>query len=122
MVSRYAVSKLLNLFFAREFVSRLPEDSPLVISAVNPGLCISALRRNTPLSRYIVLWLMETLIGWSTERGSRQLIFAALGNSDKPWEMKGAYISSSEIVEPSDYVISEEGAKVQKQLWVSSLR
>ena len=122
MVSRYPVSKLLNLFFARELASRLPEDSPLVINAVNPGFCISALRRDIPLSHYLGFWLMETFVGWSTERGSRQLIFAAVGNGDKLQEMKGAYISSSEIVEPSDYVISEEGARIQRQLWVRSSR
>lgn len=121
MESRYPVSKLLNLFFARELASRLPEDSPLVINAVNPGFCISTLRRNAPLSIAIVYWLWDVFIAWSTERGSRQLIFAALGNQDKLDELKGAYITSSKIVEPSDYVISDEGAKVQKQLWVRSL-
>ena len=120
MQLRYPVSKLLNLFFARELASHLPEDSPLVINAVNPGFCVSALRRNIPLFLYIVFWLREIFISWSTERGSRQLIFAALGNQHKPGEMKGAYISSSQIVEPSDYVISDEGAEAQKQLWVRS--
>jgi retinol dehydrogenase-12 len=118
MMSRYPVSKLLNLFFARELASRLPQDSPLVINAVNPGFCISGLRRSVPWSRVIFYWFLETLASWSTERGSRQLIFAALGNQDKLDETKGAYISSSKIEEPSDYVISDEGAKVQKQLWV----
>lgn len=32
--------------------------------------------------------------------------------------MKGSYISSSKVVEPSDYVISDEGTKAQKQLWI----
>jgi retinol dehydrogenase 12 len=118
---RYPVSKLLNLFFARELASRLPGDSPLVVNAVNPGFCVSSLRRNIPSFRYIIYWFMETFISWSAERGSRQLIFAALGNQSKPDEMKGAYISSSQIVEPSDYVISGEGAEVQKQLWVRAL-
>jgi len=121
MMSRYPVSKLLNLFFARELASRLPQDSPLVINAVNPGFCISGLRRSVPWSRVIFYWFLETLASWSTERGSRQLIFAALGNQDKLDEMKGAYISSSKIEEPSDYVISDEGAKVQKQLWHETL-
>ena len=120
MQSRYPISKLLNLFFARELASRLPEDSPLIISAVNPGFCISGLRRNLPLSGLIVFWFWDLFVSWSAERGSRQLIFAALGNQEKPDELKGAYITSSEPVEPSDYVISDEGAKVQKQLWVRS--
>ena len=118
MQARYPASKLLNLFFARELASRFPEGGPLVINAVNPGFCFSALRRDVPLPYHIVFRIMETFLAWSTERGSRQLIFAALGNQDKPDVMKGAYISSSEIVEPSDYVISDEGVKVQKQLWV----
>lgn len=121
MRARYSVSKLLNLFFARELASRFPKDSPLVINAVNPGFCFSAIRRDASLPRSIVFRAMETFLAWSTERGSRQLIFAALGNQDKPDVMKGAYISSSEIVEPSDYVVSNEGVKVQKQLWHETL-
>jgi len=118
MQSRYPVSKLLNLFFARELALRLSEDSPLIINAVNPGLCVSGLRRNLSLSSQLVFWLGDIFVSWSAERGSRQLIFAALGNQDKPDEMNGAYISSSRVVEPSDYVVSDEGAKAQKQLWV----
>ena len=122
METRYTVSNLLNLFFAREFASSLSKDSPLIIDSVNPGLSISALRRNVPLSSAIVFWFWDIFISWPTERGSRQLIFAALGNQDKPGEMKGAYITSSKLAEPSDNVISDEGAKVQKQLWVRLLR
>ena len=122
MESRYAVSKLLNLFFAREFASRLPKDSPLVINTVNPCFCISGLRRNVPLSHAIIFWFWDRFLSWSTERGSRQLVFAALGNKENPNELKGSYITSSRVVEPSDYVISDEGDKVQKQLWVRSLR
>ena len=118
MQLRYPTSKLLNLFFARELASRLPEDSPLIINAVHPGLCFSGLRRHLPLSRQIIFWLSDLFITWSAERGSRQLVFGALGNKDRPDELKGAYISSSKVVEPSDYVISDEGAKVQKQFWV----
>jgi retinol dehydrogenase-12 len=120
MRSRYPVSKLLILFFARELASRLPRDSPLVINAVNPGFCISGLHRNVPSYLVAYIWFMEKLFSWPTERGSRQLVFAAVGNQDKLDEMRGAYISSSRIVEPSDYVISDEGARIQKQLWVRS--
>ena len=121
MHSRYAITKLINLFFVRELVSRLSKDSPLVINAVNPGLCVSGLRRNVRFPINILSWLADMLLSWSAERGSRQLIFAALGNQENPAELKGSYITSSELVEPSDYVISDEGAKVQKQLWVRPL-
>ncbi|KAF9651640.1 hypothetical protein BDM02DRAFT_3267016 [Thelephora ganbajun] len=81
-------------------------------------LWIAAQRSDLP--RYSLL-VFDMFISRSTERGSRQLIFAALGNQDKPDEMKGAYITSSKVVEPSDYVISDEGAKVQKHLWHETL-
>ena len=119
MESRYAVSKLLNLFFARELASRLPEDCPLVVNAVNPCFCISGVRRHVPLFHAVIFWFWDKLLAWSTERGSRQLVFAALGNQENSAELKGSYITSSEVAEPSDYVISDEGDKVQKQLWVS---
>lgn len=122
MQSRYPTSKLLNLFFARELASRLPKDSPLIINAVNPNLCVSGLRRNLPLSSIIIFWFWDLFVSWPTERGSRQLIFAALGNKENPAELNGSYISSSKLTEPSDYVISDEGIRVQKQLWVRSSR
>ena len=122
MKSRYPLTKLLNLFFVRELASRLPRDSPLVINAANPGFCISGLRRNVPWPRIMYYWFWEKLCAWPTERGSRQLVFAALGDQDKLDEMRGAYISSSKVVEPSDYVLSDEGAKAQKQLWVRPSR
>jgi len=59
MQLRYPTSKLLNLFFARELASRLPEDSPLVINTINPGLCFSGLRRNLPLSSQIIFWFWD---------------------------------------------------------------
>ena len=125
MASRYSVSKLLNLFFVRELASRLPRDSPLVIIAADPGFCVSSLRRNprdAPWYTHIFFWFMDALVAWPTERGSRQLVFAALGDQDKLDEMRGAYTAYSKVAEPSDYVISDEGAKVQNKLWVRPLR
>lgn len=59
------------------------------------------------------------MTAWSVERGSRQLVFAALGHGKREDELKGVYISRSEITEPSDFIISDEGETAQKQAWVS---
>jgi retinol dehydrogenase-12 len=69
--------------------------------------------------RAVLDWLMEKAIAYTTEEGSRQIVYAAIANEDKKNEMQGAYISLSKITEPSDFVISEEGKHAQDRLWVS---
>ena len=66
-----------------------------------------------------ISWLMEIVLARTTEEGSRQLIWAAIAETDKPTDLRGAYVSLASIQEPSDYVISEEGQKAQNILWVS---
>ena len=63
---------------------------------------------------------MEICLAWTSEQGSRQLVYAAVGERDNEDRMKGAYISRASVVEPSDFVISEEGKEMQDKLWVSA--
>lgn len=63
--------------------------------------------------------IMETLLAWTFEQGSRQLIYAAIGERDNEDRMKGAFVSKAAVVEPSDFVISGEGKKMQDNVWVS---
>lgn len=62
---------------------------------------------------------MEKALARTAEQGSRQLVWAALAESDKHSDLRGAYVSLASVQEPSDYVISEEGQKAQNLLWVS---
>ncbi|KAJ7762987.1 hypothetical protein B0H16DRAFT_504467 [Mycena metata] len=117
MATRYHCTKLLNILFVRALTARLPSDSPLIVTTVNPGFCHSDLLRG--LSG--IVWLLEYLFGlffyFSTEVGSRQYVFAALAPMGDAEELRGAYISGSKIVEPSDFVMSEEGKKTQDRIW-----
>ena len=54
---------------------------------------------------------MEKLLGRTTEQGSRQFIWACAGGKDNIDELRGAYISSMQVWEPSDFVIGEEGKR-----------
>lgn len=60
---------------------------------------------------------MEKALALTAEEGSRQLIYGALAE-DKDGQMRGAYITAANVAEPSDFVISEVGEKVQERLWV----
>lgn len=118
---QYPKTKTLNILFVRELASRLPANSPLIVNCVTPSLCKTGLRHEFPRLLSWIYVVVDATISWSAERGSRQLIFAALGYEKREDDLKGVYISSSKIAEPSDFIISDEGAAVQKQAWVSVL-
>ena len=105
---------------------RLQSITPISVVAANPGFCKSQLRRafyERFLSlAYIRISITEFFLAWKSERGSRQLVFAAVGERDNEETMKGAYVSRGRIVEVSDYVLSDEGHKMQDTIWVGMLR
>ncbi|KAG2112708.1 uncharacterized protein F5147DRAFT_632379 [Suillus discolor] len=122
MKSRYHESKLLNVFFVRALTDRLQSITPLSVVAVNPGFCHSQLLRvwfeTTTFSfSTIVLAIKKRLLAWTAEQGSRQLIFAAVGGRDNEENMKGGYVSLGRIVEVADFVLSDEGHKMQDTIW-----
>ena len=110
---------MLNVFFARGLSERL-RDKPLIVNAVNPGLCHSELTRNTTGLKALPVWLIKKILARTTEQGGRQLIWACIGGKDNINYLRGAYISSMHVQEPSDSVVSEEGKGAQDKLWVNN--
>ncbi|KAF8138046.1 short-chain dehydrogenase [Mycena galopus ATCC 62051] len=113
MQTFYNVTKLLNVFFVRGLNTRLDTSSPLIVNAVNPGFCVSELRRDfrPPLS-----WIMsffERIMAFTTEEGSRQLVFGAVGHG----ALRGEYINQSCVEEASDFVVGAVGQKAEGQIW-----
>ena len=98
---------------------RLPTELPtLTTVAVNPGLCYSELRREVPAFLQIIAVIVERLLAFTTEEGSRQHVYGAVGGSESGEELRGEYINQSVFNEPSDFVISERGKAMQDQVWV----
>ena len=120
MRARYQVTKLFNVFFTRALSSRLSSSTPLIATSTNPGFCYSELRRDSSFPISTISKLAEKVFAFTTEEGSRQLVYAALGGKDDPDKMRGAYVSMGAVQEVSDYVLGEEGGKVQERIWVSS--
>lgn len=115
---------VLNVFFTRALSEQLPTSVPLIVDAVNPGYCFSELRRAVTVATAIRFRLMDLAFGRTAEQGARQLVWAALGPDGKEgrhvsW-MRGAYVSTQSIKEPSDFVISQDGGRAQEKIWVSS--
>lgn len=66
-------------------------------------------------------WLSCKLFGYTTEEGSRQLVYGAVGNWGEDDKMRGQYVSLGDISEVSDYVLSDQGKMLQERLWVGFL-
>ncbi|TCD62834.1 hypothetical protein EIP91_006347 [Steccherinum ochraceum] len=116
---RYRESKLLNVIFARKLQSHLASGSPLIVNSVDPGFCVSRLRRTIDNGQFEEL--LQT--ARTTEEGSRQLILAAIGprnGSEDP--MRGAYVKDNEIREPHSWSSSDEGREVEERVWTETLR
>lgn len=90
----------------------------MIVITVNPGYCKSQLGRNLSLPLRILDGIFEALVARTTEEGSRQLLWAAIGGAGREFELRGAYVSKANIQEVSDYALSDEGAVVQTRLWV----
>lgn len=93
------------------------------MSSVHPGYCLSDIQRDTPWYRRLYYVTLDFFIARTAEQGARQVIWAALGPDGNHGKhvrhLHGAYVATSEVREPSDYVISKEGYEAQERLWVS---
>ncbi|RXW19382.1 hypothetical protein EST38_g6481 [Candolleomyces aberdarensis] len=121
MDSRYFDTKLLNIFFTRSLANLL-QNTPVTVNCVNPGFCISNIRREFTGFMVVMDWLMEKILARTTEKGGRQLVWAALGSPENPEDLKGAYVNLHRVEEPSDYVIGVEGKKREDKLWADLIK
>jgi retinol dehydrogenase-12 len=108
---------VLNVFFVRELTKRLPANSPVIVTAVNPGFCKSQLGRNLSPVYRMVGKMIQALLARTTEEGSRQLVWGTVGGVGREFELRGGYVNMANLEEVSDYALSDEGAALQTRLW-----
>ncbi|TPX59390.1 hypothetical protein CcCBS67573_g09092 [Chytriomyces confervae] len=109
---RYNVTKLMQVLLARELAKSVDSDK-VILNFLNPSLCHSNLTSTAKGFASFVVESFKYLIGRSTEVGSRTLVHAlTIGK-----ESHGQYLSSCKVEEPAPFVLSAEGAIVQKRLW-----
>ncbi|KAK7055879.1 WW domain-containing oxidoreductase [Favolaschia claudopus] len=117
MRERYPLTKLFNVFFVRALNARLPSSTPIVVSCLNPGYCYSELRRELTGPLVAADWLMEKLLAYSTEVGSRPIVWTAVSHQEDPQVLRGEYVNDYKVQEVSDAVLTPEGVKVQNSSW-----
>ncbi|PPQ73915.1 hypothetical protein CVT24_012780 [Panaeolus cyanescens] len=111
---------VLNVLFVRSLAERI-KDKPVIVDTVNPGYCLSNLRKGLRGFRAAMDWMMEKLIARTSEEGARQVVWAAIGGKDKEDKLRGGYISQMDVQEPSDFVLSTVGKTFQEKIWVGMI-
>ena len=94
------------------------KNTSVIVNCVNPGFCYSELAREATPFQLQVLGVIRKVIARTGEKGGRQLVYAAVGESDAPERLHGGYINLHALNEPSDYVLGDSGRKRQDKLWV----
>ncbi|KAI3397779.1 hypothetical protein diail_10312 [Diaporthe ilicicola] len=114
---RYQTSKLLEIFLVRQLAQDMAKPTSnsrgVIFNTLNPGFCRTSLFRDNKFPAATVLAVMSRLIGRSAEAGSRVMVDAAAAGP----ETHGKWLDTFEIREPSAYVRSEEGQKMQRRLY-----
>ncbi|KAJ7742842.1 hypothetical protein B0H16DRAFT_1562530 [Mycena metata] len=106
---RYAVSKLFNLFLARE-IAALPQAQGVIVNVVDPGMCVSEIGRDRKLGP-VASWLYHT-VAWPISKGAINMVYAVLRPTPP-----GAFITSCEIRRPPSWTCKKDGLLIQKKVW-----
>ncbi|TPX75202.1 hypothetical protein CcCBS67573_g03519 [Chytriomyces confervae] len=109
---RYFVTKLMQVFIARELAQHVDRDH-VVVNFLNPGLCHSNLTSPATGWGSFALEAVKNLFARSTEAGSRTLVHALSAGT----ESHGQYLSDCKVEPPAVFVTSAEGVQVQQRLW-----
>ncbi|KAL0959289.1 hypothetical protein HGRIS_014554 [Hohenbuehelia grisea] len=122
-VLRYSLTKLLDMLFVIALSDRLPRSKPtLIVNGVNPGYCISELRREFQGIAGLFGRIMDYLVGRTSEEGARQVVWGAVGGAEDEEKLRGAYVNIASVMAPSDFVESEKGKAFKDLLWHDMLK
>lgn len=97
MKSRYAVSKLLEVFFVRELAKKINESKKpkIIVNCMTPGACKSDFDRESTGLKALVMEVLKFLIARTTEAGSRALFAGAAAGE----ESHGQYMANCVVAE-----------------------
>ncbi|OCL13447.1 short-chain dehydrogenase [Glonium stellatum] len=113
---KYHISKLLQVYAARELAARLPESQTgIVINLINPGLCWTNLAHDASFSVHLQLYLLRLLLARTAEVGSRTVLHATTARPSS----HGKFCSDCQIKESwvPAWIYSDDGRKTQTQVW-----
>lgn len=112
MVFRYPLSKLLDILLTKQLVAHLPQDYPVIVNTINPGLCHSELQREGPKGSAPVINFVFN--ARTPEEGIQNYIFGV--SAGREWH--GKYISECREGPLGPAAKGPRSEEVGARLWV----
>lgn len=119
-MTRYRISKLLEILFVRELVLRLntkPATPPVTINLVNPGLCQSTIDRSGTKPS-ILFQILRLVLERTTEVGARTFVLAASAEPDS----HGEFMSDGKNQDVESWIYSDVGKRAQKKAFEQTMK
>ncbi|KAI9155314.1 Short-chain dehydrogenase/reductase phmF [Paramyrothecium foliicola] len=113
---RYALSKLLGMFAARQLAALAPEsETGVVINIVCPGLAKTTLTKNSSLMIRVIFRGLQMIMGQTPEWSSRNLLFGISAGE----ESHGKFSTYCEIRENwvPEFITNASGKRFGERLW-----
>ncbi len=122
--NRYQISKLLEVLFVRELVSRLKStNSPepdVTIDLINPGLCKSNLssenEKSFPIN--VIFFVLMSLLARSTEVGSRTIVHGASAGQAS----HGMFMSDGKNQDLEGWIYTDVGKRAQLKVFEQTMK
>ncbi|KAK7462249.1 hypothetical protein VKT23_007853 [Stygiomarasmius scandens] len=114
------ISIVFGVFFGRSLNDRLSKiGSPIIVNAVDPGRCVSQLIRTLPDTAREQMTMLSHSDGYTTEEGSRSLVYGAVGEAGTEAEetLRGAHLRRGRKTEYGEFVLTSQGEKLQERIW-----
>jgi NAD(P)-dependent dehydrogenase (short-subunit alcohol dehydrogenase family) len=95
-LSRYYVSKLIQLLLVREFANQLSQSTKpgtIITSVVNPGFVATEIMRHSGSVFQVYLKVLQKMLSRTPEEGSQTLVHAAYGGE----ETHGQYLDDCKV-------------------------
>lgn len=117
ILDRYNLSKLLQLMMTRKlaeaFSPTTGDSPPVIINALNPGLCRTQLFRYIPFPLSILTDSATALVGRDAEVGSRTLLAAAFAGQ----ETHGKSMTDCRLHRWPGIMLGDEGEQLTQKVW-----
>ncbi|KAF7309991.1 hypothetical protein MIND_00371900 [Mycena indigotica] len=105
----YPTSKLLLVLCARKLAA-LPIAKNVVVNVVDPGLCVTNIGSDYKLPNWVMTIIRA--IAWTAEKGALNMTWAALRPTPP-----AAFVTSCEVRKSAAWSYTQDGARVQEQVW-----
>ena len=95
-MSRYQLSKLIQILATRQLCSLVPvHRTGVIINILNPGMSKTRLSRHARLAMRVQVTVANALFGRTVEMASRTILHAMIAGEDS----HGCYLAACEIKE-----------------------